>query len=183
MRVLLFASLLAGCSGSGSDVDLTAPCGPDQRTAAEVLDWIQSPYEVTLDYHAGPSTTMMISARYTGGAIVCHEPVPEVREYSYVDVDVDVQVLTTDGAFDEYVTVPARTTAFPWSEFQIAIRADELRGTFDPGNPDLHDRVVVFAAQFQEGDLWGSVNVNGIQANGVGVSVPMAQWRIGDPQP
>ncbi|HEY5923708.1 MAG TPA: hypothetical protein VIV11_18630 [Kofleriaceae bacterium] len=178
MRAPLLACLvLCGCS----DDPLAEPCGPEGRTGDEVLQWIQTIYDVPLIYTDGGMTNMMISARYTGGAVTCHEAIPEVREYSYVDVEIDVQVLTTDGKLDEYFTGVARSTTFPWSEFAYSIPADELRGTFDIGMTDHTDRSLTISAQFQDGDLWGSVMRSARQPNGVPVTIPAARWTIGNP--
>ena len=106
----------AGSGGSGASSgtggqpypldSLDEPCGPSGITGQGVLDAIVAEYQAALEGDVTAALTIGIG--YDGGDIVCHPPYstgetgPAMSEE--VEVFVQVDFATSDGAFDEVFT-------------------------------------------------------------------------------
>jgi hypothetical protein len=151
------------CGNSGSTAvtsppDLNAACdGVAALTGQAVLDALQPKYLATLAYEDGTSTQLTIATHYAGGPVTC-PGANSSMEASLAKVDLEVQfdVATADGAFQESFAAPLTFDGSSPLSFYGYLPASCLKGTYKPtlsGAP----LIVVFAGSLSKTTSNGSV--------------------------
>lgn len=200
---LLLVGMLIGCDSAKQSTDggpggdgstgadggdittlssLDEPCGPNQLTGQQLLDFTRPQYATTLDQD-GTISELAITVSYAQGEIVCYPPVPappgsaapDMPEHLTVEVEIGLQ--SGDGAFAEQFVTTLSLAPGDVPQFSHSISADALAGSFDPELDAYSNATVSFNGSFDGDDTEGHVGKGGTQPNGVPVSFPfVAQW-------
>lgn len=147
---------------------LTEPCGglPD-LTGAQVLKYVRPEgYHAPFLYQRSamyfpeilPDTRSHVRVAYSGGFVACRIPAPGQEA---IDMEVEVEYLTDDGAFSEGFRTYLRRTRSKFVDNANTVAAvaswSELNGSYDPRCRDALG--VGFAAEFNaDGSASGSID-------------------------
>lgn len=137
--------------------NLNEPCGPVPTFTGEaLLAYLRDePYRAPLAYNRGGTlypetradTMVTVRVSYTDGFIVCRIPSPGQEA---IDMEVDIEWRTDDGAFDEgFHAYLRRTTSVFVDQVDYAMSVDsylDLHGSFDPSCID--PRYIGFSGAF-----------------------------------
>jgi hypothetical protein len=144
---------------------LDEPCGDDETfTPRRVLDGLQptelhAPFtyeRAREDYpETLPDTEITLRIHYDAGFAVCRIPTPDQPA---LDIEVDVEWITDDGAFDEGFRTYLRRNNFGFVDaWLVFASASALNGTYLPGCGDAGD--YGFSAQINtDGSAMGTVH-------------------------
>lgn len=163
---------------------LDAVCRDDRldpylATGADLLAVTRPSYSTMLS--SDPPTALTLGVTYDGGRILCNPAqlappgsgMPD--QPAFVTVEVRIDFVTADGAFDEHFDTPL-SGIYKTANFVKAMSLAEVSGAFDPQMPEHENLGITIGGTFASEETWGEVRKTGQQTGQAPESLPVGAW-------